>query len=473
MLPGMAAGVAAGTSLLKPDWAPVQLPALALLAWTLARADGLVARLRPGFWFGASMAGVALSQIGIPGAAVGVLFAALTAYWMALGAGLAPMLRRGDKLGVLGAAGLFTLGEWAQTLLLPLFGSAQRLAGAWIEYDFMLPLARAGGTLAISFVLTALAFLAAVTASSHTLRASLRRPATATAMLLTITLGCGMLALTGHRIARGGTGAATMRIAVCASKNSTGAFMSPDHFLKKHLPPVERAAAQGARLVITPEMGLFLEAQERDAALERLASEARRLNVAWALGFAQSLPSLNRAVLLNAGKPVGDLYTKTHRVPFLEQYARDGDGAAVTGLVDGVRVGLMICQDDNFEDVARNLGLAGAQIVAVPTFDWPGVEHAHLHSARNRPREHGFALARAALGGVSAILDGSGRPVATRNHLLDGDGFALADVPVGDGAPTPFARFGNAPVLALAAALASAAAVRRRRLPAAETRTIR
>lgn len=462
MLPGIAAGVTAGASLLDPARAPLQLPALALLGWSLARADGIVARLRPGCWFGATMAAVALSQIGIPGSAAGVLFTALSLYWMAAGAALSPMLRRGDLTGVLGAAGLITLGEWAQTSALPLFGSAQRLAGAWVAYDAALPLSRLGGTLAGTFVLAALAFTASVSANSGAWRDTTRRRVVFLRLLPAV-LACGTLALTANSLTRNGPGTPVMRIGVCATKSTGGAFLSPDAFLRKYLPMVEQAAAQGARLVVTPEMGLFVESQRRDAALERIAAEARRLRVTWALGFAQSAPSLNRAVLLNADTPVGKLYTKTHRVPFLEHYDHDGDAAAVTGLVDGTRVGLMICQDDNFEDVARHLALAGTQVVAVPTFDWKGVEQIHLQSARNRPREHGFVLARAALGGVSAIMDTTGRIVASRNHLREGNGIVVAEVPVGNGAPSPFAQFGDLPVLALAATAAGLAARRRAR----------
>lgn len=251
------------------------------------------------------------------------------------------------------------------------------------------------------------------------------------------------------------------------------------------------AAAQGAQLVVTPELALIVNEKNRDATLARLAEEAQKLGVAWALGYAQSSPSLNRAVLLNAdaesdtrgnparatapansapaaGATVGESYDKTHWVPFRETYASHGDARAVTGTVAGVKVGLMICQDDNYEDVAKNLSLAGVEIAAVPTFDWKGVEHAHLQSARNRPRESGFVEARAAIGGVSAIIDPAGKILAARNHFTEGDGMTFATVTIDGGSPTVFARLGNIPVLALSGLLV-ANALRRRRTPGGDS----
>lgn len=458
MLPGMAAGMAAGTSKLHPALAWLQLPALALLGWSLARAAPTPAGLlRPGFWFGAVMAGVVLGNVGVPAAASALLFVALTAYWMAMGAGLSALLRRGDLLGVTGAAGLLTLGEAAQTMALPLFGTAQRLASAWVESDLMLPVARLGGTLAITFLVALAAFsLSAFVASPA------RRTRIAASLLLPLAAASGTAALLTPTAKQTDTEPRSLRVAVCGAQNASGAILTPDDFLKKYLPLLESAAAQGARLAVTPEMALFADARELDATLARCEAEARRLNIAWALGFSRSLPSLNQAVLLNADKAAADRYTKTHRVPFLEQYSRDGDARAVTGLVGGVRVGLMICQDDNFEDVARNLALAGTQLAAVPTFDWPGVDRAHLASTRNRPREHGFALARAAIGGVSAVITPNGQIAASRDHLLEGDGLVVASVAVGSGAPTPHARLGDLPVLALSALCLTAASLRRK-----------
>jgi predicted amidohydrolase len=501
----IAAGLIAGYTRLHPEWAPAQIPALALFAWSLAKTTGIVGRLRPGFWFGASMAALVLGNVGVPIPAAGILFIAMTVYWMTLGAGLSHLLQRGGIAGVLGAAGLLTLGEWAQTITLPMFGTAQRLANAWVEYDAALISSRFGGTLLVTFLLGALSFGIATRIQRKTadcrrgdgknqsIQSAPKKDATAgffgTPPIIGMLTGAFLLIYFFNmlNLLYGGWDVRIrdqdFTVAVCGSKSAGGAFMDPDDFLKKYRPMLAEAAAKGAKLVVTPEMGLFVKDAERDATLTRFAQEARELGVAWVVGYAQSGPSLNRAVLLNADThgqdaratkapatkeghaPIGESYDKTHWVPFIEHYDRHGDARAITGRVAGVKVGLMICQDDNYEVVARNLSLAGVQVAAVPTFDWPGVEHAHLNSARNRPREFGFVEARAAIGGVSAVIDTTGNIVAKRNHLTEGDGMTLTRVAIGGGGPTPFARFGNLPILATSALLVANALRRRKTSP--------
>jgi apolipoprotein N-acyltransferase len=493
------AGLIAGYTRLHPEWAPVQIPALALFAWSLTKTTGIVGRLRPGFWFGAAMAGVVLGNVGVPIPAAGILFIAMTVYWMALGAGISNLLQRGGFACVLGAAGLLTLGEWAQTLTLPMFGTAQRLASAWVEYDVALPFSYVAGTLGVTFVIGVIAFgiveMIRRRAGAGAGREHPSEPTRSSArpagllqdiQIIGIVAGASLL-IAGFIMSRltmlsdSERYSESTTVAVCGSKSAAGAFMEPDDFLKKYRPMIAEAAAKGAKLVVTPEMGLFVTGKNCDATLTRLAKEARELGVAWVVGYAQFDPKLNRAVLLNADAmeahgqhatatkeghtPVGESYDKTQWVPFIETYAHHGDARAVTGTIaDGTRVGLMICQDDNYEEVARNLSLAGVRLAAVPTFDWPGVEHAHLNSARNRPREFGFAEARAAIGGISAIIDQNGKIIASRNHLTEGDGMALATVrfDIENWSPTPFARFGNIPTLVTSALLVSNALRRRR-----------
>ena len=394
LLPGLIAGSVTGFTRLHPAWAPLQIPALALLAWSLAKAGGVSDRLRPGLWFGVAMAALVLANVGVPVPAAAILFVAMTGYWMVLGAGLSHLLQRGGIPGVLGAAGLLTLGEWAQSVAFPLFGTAQRLASSWVDYDAMRIPARFGGTLLITFLVATIAFGFAGL-SRREQAGSLPKRWTRYGSVKAAIAGATLAALCIARFPTWETSlGATVAVCGSATKKS-GAFLQPESFLKKYRPMIAEAAARGAVIVVTPEMALSVTPGDRDATLARLAGEARTLGVSWALGYAEGepgdKPTFNRAVLLNAGAPVGSSYDKTHRVYFLESYARYGDAVAVTGSLkigtENAKVGLMICQDDNYEDVSRNLSRAGVRLALVPTFDWPGVEHAHLQSARNRPRE--------------------------------------------------------------------------------------
>lgn len=456
-LSGMIAGAAVGFTRLHPEWAPLQIPALALFGWDLAREKAFFPSLRPGFWFGLALAGVALSKIRVDIASTAILFVALTAYWTLLGAGMSYFLRRGDFRGVWAAAGLLTLGEWSQIHVLPLFGTAQRIAAAWVDSAMMLPFARLGGTTAIMFVVALVAFFAAVRVHESGLgKRSLLRIFAGSAAAACVTAVLFVFCCAGEFLPGQQS---TFKVAVCGAKDGTSAFLPPALFEKKFGAMVAEAAGKGARLVVTPELALDVSPQQRDAVLEKFASDAQRLGVVWVLGFSEgghARPgSLNRSVILNAGRPVGEIYDKTHWVDFMERYAKVGDAKPPSPVMDLhdcrlIRVGTMICQDDNFENVSRYLSLSEVGVVGVPTWDWPGVAEAHLDSSRNRPREFGFTEARAALGGTSAIIDPAGRILASRNHLSEGDGVVIASVDTMSRSSTPFARFGDWPTLALA-----------------------
>jgi len=167
-------------------------------------------------------------------------------------------------------------------------------------------------------------------------------------------------------------------------------------------------------------------------------------------------------IVSDRGEIVGH-YVKTHLTPF-EPFVR-GRGEPLQVVVDGVRVGVMICNDDNFTDISRRYGRRGVQVMAVPTLDWASVSKAHFQNSIHRAIESHYAVVRAARNGISAIVSPRGRVLARSDHLDQGIGLLVADVPVGLG-PTLFSRAGHWPVAACAAFLAAmaASALLRRRL---------
>jgi predicted amidohydrolase len=141
------------------------------------------------------------------------------------------------------------------------------------------------------------------------------------------------------------------------------------------------AAAEGARLLVTPEM--FLTGYDIGAqAVRRLAEPvdgpsaqavarvARDAGVAVLYGW----PELDRGSVFNAAALVDRdgqrlaAYRKTHLYGEVDTAAfRPGGGGFTTVALDDVRVGLLICYDVEFPEPVRALALAGADLVVVPT----------------------------------------------------------------------------------------------------------
>jgi predicted amidohydrolase len=76
----------------------------------------------------------------------------------------------------------------------------------------------------------------------------------------------------------------------------------------------------------------------------------------------------NSAVLIDRDGGVLLNYRKTHLYGDLDRSAfAAGDALAAVVAIDGVRVGVLVCYDIEFPEPARQLALAGAQLIAVPT----------------------------------------------------------------------------------------------------------
>ena len=98
--------------------------------------------------------------------------------------------------------------------------------------------------------------------------------------------------------------------------------------------------------------------------------------------------------------------------------------------------------------------------MALPTLDWERVSTAHLSNSIHRPIESGYAIVRAAINGVSVIADARGRILAKMDHIAEGAGYIVAEVPVYRGG-TFYGKAGNWMVWVCAAYVAGYLVVRR------------
>jgi predicted amidohydrolase len=142
------------------------------------------------------------------------------------------------------------------------------------------------------------------------------------------------------------------------------------------------AAAQGARLLICPEM--FLTGYNIGSkAVRRLAEPADGPSAMWAAGIAREAglallygypeagedgKIYNAALLVDRdGRRLAN-YRKTHLFGPDERDAfAPGDGPAAVAELDGIKLGILICYDVEFPENVRLLALAGADLVVVPT----------------------------------------------------------------------------------------------------------
>ena len=195
-----------------------------------------------------------------------------------------------------------------------------------------------------------------------------------------------------------------------------------------HIEPlIRRAAAEGAKFILTPEgsnlleqrkdrRGLAIVSERQDAVVVGLRHLAAELGVWLLIGSAivKSEHSgddraANRSLLIDANGGIVARYDKLHvfdvDLPNGETYResstiRPGDGATVADTPWG-RLGLTVCYDIRFPHLFRQLAKAGACMISVPAAFTVPTGEAHWETLlRARAIETGAFVLAPAQGGT-------------------------------------------------------------------------
>ena len=205
---------------------------------------------------------------------------------------------------------------------------------------------------------------------------------------------------------------------------------------------VREAAARGAGLVLTPECTNIISAsrarqrsvlavEAEDPTLARLRAVAGELRV-WLLIGSLCLKSgdadgrfVNRSLLIDPEGAVRARYDKIHMFDvdldggesYRESAAYRPGAAAVLAEAAGLGLGMTICYDMRFPHLYRDLGRAGAAVLAVPSAFTVPTGRAHWHVLlRARAIEAGAYVLAPAQSGTHAAAEG--RPRLTYGHSL-------------------------------------------------------
>ena len=177
----------------------------------------------------------------------------------------------------------------------------------------------------------------------------------------------------------------------------------------------------------------------------------------------------NAAIQLNPQGEVQNVYHKRQLIPFAE-HIPFWDVAALQRLYSSViglygswhigrentifqlppnagahAFGVLICFEDSFGYLARNLRRAGAEmIINLTNNSWSRTEAAqiqHFASARLRAVENRVALVRSTNSGVTAVVDATGRTL--KELPMFEPGYLLVDVPIYQQMSTLYTRWGD------------------------------
>jgi predicted amidohydrolase len=158
----------------------------------------------------------------------------------------------------------------------------------------------------------------------------------------------------------------------------------------------EDAAAQGAHLLVAPELAvtgygagvaMTTLAEPADGPIaQRLAALSQRLGIALAVGFAERDGGSvwNSALYIDGDRPP-IVYRKAHLYgPYERGLFTPAPPTATLIEHRGISIGMLICYDVEFPETVRRLAQAGASLVIVPTA-LPVSDHSELIARKMIP----------------------------------------------------------------------------------------
>jgi predicted amidohydrolase len=198
-----------------------------------------------------------------------------------------------------------------------------------------------------------------------------------------------------------------------------------------------RIAAQGATLVVLPEMWSsgfdYKNLNELALRTEAIVAEFLEFSLKHKLVIVGSMPEpngdrvFNTAYVLDNGKMAG-CYRKIHLFSLLgEDRAFSGGDSWLLAETSIGKVGVIICYDLRFPELSRRLAVEGAQVICVPA-QWPKPRQEHWRTLlRARAIENQLFVVSCNACGIIGKLDFFGMSM-----IIDPKGELLAEAGEGD-----------------------------------------
>ncbi len=422
-LAGGASGLLLVVGHLYPAGAVLQVVALVPILYVLAKREvGLRAVVLAGMYMGCCYILPQLIALQLPMVMSLILLVHFMVLMTIFACGSVWLLRGPALAGSLAIGAFVVVLDWVNFTVIPIWGLAQSFVRPWSWYPALIQFVSLTGITGIIFVLGTLQGLAV-----NIIVRPKQRCRLFAAGLVVVLVFAGVNVIIGNERPAG-----KLKVAAVGwtsdDDRKLGGIYSEKGFEVLFAAPATRAADEGARLIVSPELGFSFGGNGREKWIGRFAEIARRHSVFLAIGYFNEDENENRLLFMSSKGEVLSEYTKTYLTAF-EDFHK-GDGCLRVIEADGVRVGGMICQDDNFVRFSREHGRGGVGIVAVPTLDWRTVKSAHLQSSIHRAIESRYAIVRAAQNGISAIISPKGEVLTGCDHFEDGPGVITAEVDI-------------------------------------------
>jgi len=193
------------------------------------------------------------------------------------------------------------------------------------------------------------------------------------------------------------------------------------------------ASKGGAKLVVWNEASFFTLPKEEPILINTIKSLAKELNISIVASYVILVSDTlfkyeNKYLFVNSKGEVMFSYLKHQPVPG-ELAIKGTKPLEVTNISD-TKIGGVICYDYDFPYLAQELGKLNADIVAVPSSDWRGIDPLHTRMSAFRAVEQGHSIIRSTRFGLSATISPYGEMISQMSSFDKNNKIMIADLPV-------------------------------------------
>lgn len=206
------------------------------------------------------------------------------------------------------------------------------------------------------------------------------------------------------------------------------------------------AASAGAKVVVWNEGAFYALPDTEQSMADTISKTAARENVTIVASYIlvvnqEPLKYHNKYLMVDSLGRISFSYLKHQPVP--GEPAIKGTEPFRTINVSGSQVSGSICYDYDFPYIARANAKAGADIVALPSSDWRGIDPLHTKMAALRAIEQGHSILRSTRFGLSAAITPYGEMTAQMSSYDHNNKVMHATLPV-KGIKTLYGFIGDA-----------------------------
>jgi len=201
----------------------------------------------------------------------------------------------------------------------------------------------------------------------------------------------------------------------------------------------------GAEIVAWNEGAFYLKAINEESWIDSIKQLAQNTEVTLVASYVLLISESpfmyeNKYLLIDSNGHVLNTYLKHQPVP--GEPAIKGTEPLQTFNVEGTNLGGVICYDYDFPYLAKEYGNLKADIVAVPSSDWRGIDPLHTKMAAFRAIEQGHSVLRSTRFGLSAAINPYGKMASQMSSFDINNKIMISQLPA-KGITTAYSLIGD------------------------------